>query len=405
MAPNSAPDSTDCTLGTAYLGSSDALLDSVKFYPAGSSSPRTQCGDLPFNEDPSNAGTVKLASRNLIRLMPYQSWSLGTRSTVSDTLAEVFRTMWQDSVRVYSDSAPANYWYDLVALAYRHSGDSDEVRDRTYEITALAQLWRTIPTPTRPAVSRADSHAVVSWTNPPGLLRRHVDSTEVFRRSESGSWGESPIVRLASDSTSYREVPGPGTWYYMIRFVSSRPTYVHEDDALHHISRPRSATSPDSSVTIGAAPWLRFCEGNFDPTIDCQWFSADSTAATQVFRGGSLRATVAASVTSWTDSSVTRSNTYVYTLRHDWDGFLGLFSDPDTVVADPLAPDGLSCAGTGDTEVTCLWGNTEHEIVQIWRRVGAHWSLVDEVAAGTDYSNEDDAHPGEDGDPLRPIRP
>ena len=119
-------------------------------------------------------------------------------------------------------------------------------------------------------------------------------------------------------------------------------------------------------------------------------------------------------------------------MRHIKDGAPGFYSDPDTAVADPLAPDGLSCAGTGDTEVTCLWGNTEHEIVQIWRRVGPHWSLVDEVAAGTDqyvdspvetgltywykiryrrdsdysaYSNEDDAHPGQDGDPLRPIRP
>lgn len=270
-------------------------------------------------------------------------------------------------------------------------------------------------------------------------MRRQVDFTEVFRRRDSESWGALPLVTLDSGSTGYADVPGPGKWYYMIRFGAAQPAYEDSEACLSCLSRPRSTTSsaePDTGLTIGAAAptWLR-CEGNFGPTMDCEWYVASQSAAIQVFRDGALRATLSAGTTTWVDTPVTYQTTYVYKIRHIEDGAPGLFSAPDTVVAEPVPPEILSCAGTGDTEVTCLWGNQETDTTEVWGRIEGGrpiWEYVGDAAPGANeivhspvqtgltywykaryrrgsgysaWSNEDDAHPGDPGDPLRPIRP
>lgn len=430
ISPSSPPDSTECTEGVAYESTypSDVSLDSAKFYPPGSSQARTQCGDLAFDESEGSPGSVKLKTVLQGTGAPVQSWSRGTRGTTSDTLSEAFQTLWLDTTKMNTYDAPANDKYDLVAFAYRHGSDSAMAVRESTDVTALAQLWRHIDTVTSFNATSQGYWANLSWAN--HHRNRNIDSTEVWRRSSSGSW--TLIATKVHSATSHSDSAGPGTWYYLVRHVSAGPDYPNNDVGV--MARPKTRTTAEKSVSIYTpAPTYLMCEGNFQPTMDCVWSAGSPTATTRIFRNNDSVATVAAGVTSWTDQSVDTGTTYVYKLRHVENGVLSAFSAPDTAVARPVPPSGLSCAGTTDTEDTCIWDEEESDTVQVWRRVGNHgsysllalvvpgqgWYVDSPVETGTvywykvryrrgsalsEFSNADDAHPGE-GDPLRPGGP
>jgi hypothetical protein len=132
------------------------------FYPPGSQTPRTQCGALSFSESPGTPGTTILATANLRVGYTHQSWSRGTRGISEDTLVQTFLETWTDSLHTNTYDAPANDQFDQVAFGYRHSSIPGNETTTVYEVTAVAQLWRAIPTPTVFSVARADSHAVLS---------------------------------------------------------------------------------------------------------------------------------------------------------------------------------------------------------------------------------------------------
>lgn len=287
-------------------------------------------------------------------------------------------------------TVPTLYGYDLTAFGFRHELTKAALLQYdpiwqfdTLTVDAAAHLWGKQAGPTGfGATLTGGNRPQLTWTNRhPG---RSLDSTEVFRSVNGGTW--TYRTRVGGAATSWTDTAlANGSYSFFIRHATARtfPTFVEDT-----LVRPNSPTTGDLTVIIGPPPPPRppapsdlQCWGNFTATMDCSWTHNAPGAETQIYRDGVLKATRAANVATWIDSTVTRGVTYGYYAVHVSSGVSSAPSALVAAVAHPRPPDNLSCGGVGSRKVACAWFDTEPgDTVEVWRQNGMNdWSHIEDV--------------------------
>ncbi len=436
VVPGSTAD-TSCAAGVAFLASPHLTSLAVEFFQPDSTNPRQQCGAIAFDEVAPDVGRVEMHQSILPDIEgDWEAWGVRLRDAVTGNVGtESFfgtkQTTSADTVPLadsFEADAPAENASDLVFFAWRHAADSAGAVDPATETNGAAQLWRLITAPDSFAVDSADeTHVLVRWANRHG--DRTIDSTQLWRHSGSAWQLDTTVDRSANQAT--RTLTTWGTYRWIARHVTARLVSLTEDVVL---TQPKSPFTAADSVTFDPPPPTGLlCEGNFAPTMDCRWWNAVANEPSEVSRDGVARDTLPGgavnTLVAWTDSTVTSDSTYAYQVRHLVGGLIGrLSTPPHDATALPVAPENLTCAGTGETTISCVWADKEPDTVAVERKVkSGSWTYLTDVLAGTmlladtglapvshcyrarhrrgtaytAYSNEDCAVPG-DGGPLGP---
>lgn len=276
-------------------------------------------------------------------------------------------------------------WDRFDAVSFRAFIAVDSASDPGYFDNscdaACAQHWRRITAPVLdsvPVVGTGHDTVRVSWTN--WNWTRSIDSTEIYRNG----------VRVGETYGTTRVfLDGPlggGTYYYQLRHVAppspNDPQLISSPNSAYSNERTAQITNPPPPPP----PTALVCEGNFAPTMDCRWQNSVVGVTTEVFRNGASQATVAAGLITWTDPAVVRGTSYEYKVRHvDAVACPGSFGTPVTPVANPVAPENLSCGRTGATTASCAWVPKESgDSVEIQRAVGVkNWVTRGRLGCGT----------------------
>lgn len=219
---------TGCEQGVAWAYSAHFEQSStVTFISPDNGQPRSQCGDLGFNE-PSVAN---LELRYTPVIGRYEKWLRRLRTTsgfppYEDTVFPL------DSVDIFSLAtrfwdAPAQLGYDLTAFTIRHSDNISDTASPAFNDPdsnlgeARAQLWRHIDPP-----YITDTALLGSGQNQPRLvwlnrhLGREVDSTEVYRSIAGGSW--TPRATLTYSFSEFVDTAlARGVYAYFVRHITA----------------------------------------------------------------------------------------------------------------------------------------------------------------------------------------
>ncbi|HXV90845.1 MAG TPA: hypothetical protein VD707_05705 [Gemmatimonadales bacterium] len=384
--PDGLPDDTTCAVGMAFVFSPHLHYLETDFFASGAGTPRTKCGDLPFDESVGSPGSVVFRQAIVDTLVDqWQTWGRRLRNANSGDAPEVFvDTSIASALDTFSLQAPANDQHDLIYFDWRHHADSAAVLNSETEINAAAQLWRHIPRPINlDADSLDSSHAQLSWLNL--HAGRGMDSTEIYRNS-GGGWLRIATVGPGTDAF-VDSIPSWGTHRWIARHVTGVLHFPTED--VGALARPTSQFTGEQQLSWGPPPpGGLLCEGNFDATMDCRWFNSVADAPSVISRDGVARDTLPGggvnTLVTWTDSAVTRGNAYTYRVQHYEGGMTGEYSAPHEAVADPVPPENLVCAGTGETTISCVWVDKEPDSVAVERKSGksGDWGAIQHIGPG-----------------------
>lgn len=149
----------------------------------------------------------------------------------------------------------------------------------------------------------------LSWSNGDATA-----NTQVFREGTL-------IATLNAGLTTYNDTTGlsSGTTYsYIVRHIkfsiltsansasASNNTSVNAPSALSVQAVPTSVATPTSLSAVAASP----------TQINLSWVNADASASIRVLRGGSLVTTLSAGTTTFNDTGLSSATTYSYTVQH-----------------------------------------------------------------------------------------
>jgi hypothetical protein len=315
------PADTTCDFGVAWALSSSAHFDSAAFsFQDATHQSRTQCGNLAFTGD---SAFVRLrwipALVDANKINSWQDKYRQTNSAFPDSMFVPFQRVvaqntWADTtLKVVFDPR-----FDAIGMR-EFAGGGVAPDPAAFDLAcdnACVQQWRTIIPPPLDSLRAVNGTSVqVFWRN--NNYQRAIDFTEVYR--------DGALIGMTSGNTK-TFTDGPltnGVHAYQIRHVANGSPNATELGA-----KPNSPFSAELTITAGgpAPPTNLVCRGHFTATMDCGWSITVPSAQTEVFRDGTLKASLAAGVSTWTDPTVTRGVTY--TVRLGQRGASGNHSGP-----------------------------------------------------------------------------
>lgn len=337
----------DCALGNAYLGDQGHLTGSPSATFRVNGVAVNQCGNRSFADDPLS---FDLTYQKLSGEPDSTVWQKRIRHSLDgaalDSLVQKDYAA-AGAPRTAQVSAVLYQAYDGISWEANFSA-TGEVRPFNEDSELWVKVWKYIQPPSNASASASGNVVTLSWTNT--HQNRGIDGT-VVQRYNAVTNALARTVILAHDASSFVDTVPDGSWRYEVRHG--------QEDILPNDVFAGMLGDP-VQVNIGSvAPTNLFCYGHFAAVIDCSWQNAVQTLSVQVLRDGAVVATLPAGTNSFSDSGVTRNVTYVYRVRHVDNGFPGLQSNPDTVVAAPEPPVLLSCGDISDTSIRCHWDGYE----------------------------------------------
>jgi hypothetical protein len=204
--------------------------------------------------------------------------------------------------------------------------------------------------------STTTSSVSLSWTN-----GSSSHQTRVYRNS-------SLVVQLANTGvTTYTDTGLSSATSYLYYVV-----HLNVDGTLSGQSNTVTGTTvvnPPSSLTASVTGTT---------SISLSWTNGTSSFQTEVYRGGSLIATVAAGTSTYSSTSLSANTQYSYQVRHTNGTLTSSLSNTATATTNPNAPTSLTATFVSGSQVNLAWTNSHSLTTYIYRG----GSFVTSVSAG-----------------------
>ncbi len=247
-------------------------------------------------------------------------------------------------------------------------------------ITHIA--WSAPAAPSGCAATRnSDSKITVTWTNGATSTTTPRSNVLVERSVDGGSWAQ--VASLGASTTSYTDtsVSANHRYQYRVRSKGSggNSGYSTSGTVYTTPSAPTGCSAKRNSDTSVAVSWSR--GSNASNTYQQQYVErrVDGGSWTQ-------KAEVAATATSWTDTTTSANHRYEYRVRsHNASAYSG-YSTSGSVYTTPSAPSGCSAERVSDSSQRVSWtsgsnASNTYQNVLVERQVdGGSWVQISSLA-------------------------
>ena len=215
-----------------------------------------------------------------------------------------------------------------------------------------APVYTTPAAPTGVSVARtSDTSHTISWTNP----AKWADTVVVQRQVDGGAWADL-VTTLAGTATSYVDATTSANHSYSWRVQTKRGSLASA-----------YATSA-VTYTTPAAPTGAVLTRTSDTSHTVTWANHGAYTATNAVErqtdGGSwvtLTTTLAATATSYTDTSTVANHRYAYRVRAIKGALSSAYATTGTLATTPAAPTNVAATKSGANIVVTWTDNATSE--------------------------------------------